>query len=135
MALHLTKVAVGLSEVDGLRARLAARVEGGLSHVTTRFRPTRADEVIGGSLFWIIKHRLVARSPIHGFGEDPEPNRIRILIAPEPILVRALPRRAHQGWRYLAADDAPPDLFGGEIAGVEAMPGALLAELSALALL
>jgi hypothetical protein len=48
--------------------------------------------------------------------------------------VRAWPKRAHQGWRYLAAADAPHDFDGSED-GLCEMPPALLGKLSALALI
>lgn len=134
MTLHLTKVAVGCAEVDTLAERLAGRATGGESFVTTRFRPKRADELVGGSLFWIVKHRLVARSPILGFADDPDGRRIRILVEAGLVPVRGFPKRAHQGWRYLPAADAPPDLGDGEAHGLGTLPSALLAELEALAL-
>ena len=39
----------------------------GIVPIVTRFRPTRADELVGGSLYWIIKHRIAARQTILGF--------------------------------------------------------------------
>ena len=42
--------------------------------------------------------------------------------------------RAHQGWRYLEAADAPADLEG-EPDGIDALPPALLGKLAGLALL
>ena len=105
-SLHISKVAVGLN---------------------------RADELIGGSIFWIIKHRLAARQTILGFAEG-EDRRTIIRLAPELVPVRALPKRAHQGWRYLAADDAPPD-FDGDDEGLAALPPNLAIKLAALALI
>lgn len=100
--------------------------------VFTRFRPKRAEELIGGSLYWIVKHRIAARQTILGFGETEE-RRTVIRLDPDLVPVRAFPHRAHQGWRYLAAEDAPEDLGGG--GGVENLPPALAAELAELALL
>ena len=102
--------------------------------LTTRFLPKRHEEVAGaGSLYWIIKHQLVARSPILGFGKA-EGGRIAIRLAPDLIVVEPRRKRAHQGWRYLESDDAPPDLGGGA-AGLSEMPAELLNRLSALALI
>lgn len=135
MPLHLTKVAVACGDLDVLRDRLSARADGPESWVGTRYRPTRHEEVTGGSLYWIVKHRLIARSPILGFVEDPEDaRRIRIRVAAALVPVRAQPKRAHQGWRYLADTDVPADL-GGDGEGIDAMPGAMIAELAALALI
>ncbi|WP_033920519.1 DUF1489 family protein [Sphingomonas sp. 37zxx] len=134
MPLHLTKVAFAADSVDHLRSRLAARAEMGPVFLTTRYLPKRHAEVAGqGSLFWILKHQLVARSPILGFGEA-EGGRVAILLDPALVLVEARPKRAHQGWRYLEAADAPRDL-GEAGAAIAAMPSALIGELHALALL
>ena len=130
MPLHLTKIAFGCSSLAVLEARLAAR--GAEARLTTRYRPKRAEEIAGGSLYWIIAHRIVARSPILRFDEA-EGGRTDIVIAAQAITVMARPRRAHQGWRYLDGADAPPDLAdAGE--GAAAMPVELRDELSALGL-
>lgn len=130
MPLHLTKVAYGATNLDDMMGWFATRGEE--ARLTTRYLPKRHAEMIGGSLFWILKHQLVARSAILRF-EDAENGRTHIVIDPKLHLVRPLPRRAHQGWRYLEERDAPPDL-GGESEG-DVMPGALAAELGKLGLL
>ena len=48
--------------------------------------------------------------------------------------MRATARRGHQGWRYLAEADAPPDLGAGE-ADLEALPPDLAGKLAVLALI
>lgn len=132
--LHLTKVAFGATSVDLLAERLTLRAADGPVFLTTRYLPKRHEEVAGqGSLFWIIKHQLVARSPILRFGEA-EGGRVAIHIDPALILVQARPKRAHQGWRYLESADAPVDL-GGEADGLAAMPPALVGKLAELALI
>jgi hypothetical protein len=130
--LHLTKVAFAIDHVDQLAERLAARHAAGEA-MTTRYLPKRVTELEGGSLFWILKHRLVARSPILGFGEA-EGGRVAIHLGPKLVLVEARPKRAHQGWRYLEAGDAPADL-GGEGSGADELPPRLIGELMALGLL
>jgi hypothetical protein len=101
--------------------------------IQTRFRPKRADELIGGSIFWIIKHRIAARQTILGFAESAE-RRTIIELDARLVPVRAWPKRAHQGWRYLPAADAPGDFDGGDDTLGE-LPPALLSTLSALALI
>jgi hypothetical protein len=86
-----------------------------------------------GSLYWIVKHQLVARSAILRFGEA-EGGRVAIHLDPEVILIHARPKRAHQGWRYLEHTDAPADLAGDET-GIAMLPPALVGKLSGLALL
>lgn len=136
--LHLTKVAFGATSVDHLAERLLLRAADGPVFLTTRYLPKRHEEIAGpkaggGSLFWILKHQLIARSPILGFGEA-EGGRVAIHIDPALVLVHARPKRAHQGWRYLEAADAPLDL-GGDATGLEAMPPALIGALAELGLI
>ena len=134
MPLHLTKVAFGAESVDHLAERLRLRGEEGPVFLTTRYLPKRHEEVAGqGSMFWILKHQLIARSPILGFGETEE-GRVAIHIDPKLVLVQARPKRAHQGWRYLEGADAPLDL-GGDATGLDVMPPALMTKLAELALI
>ena len=137
--LHLTKVAFGATSVDLLAERLRQRAADGPVFLTTRYLPKRHEEIAppggagGGSLFWIIKHQLVARSPILRFGEA-EGGKVAIHIDPALVLVQARPKRAHQGWRYLERTDAPVDL-GGDASGLADMPPALVGKLAELALI
>lgn len=131
--LGISKVAIGCASVDALRQRQQSRITGGIVPCFTRFRPKRADELIGGSLYWIVKHRVAARQTILGFAETEE-RRTLIRLDPEVIPVRAQPRRAHQGWRYLAREDAPEDLAGGGD-GVDLLPPPLAAALAEIALI
>lgn len=133
MALHLTKVAFGASGVEHLAERLLVRAEDGPVFLTTRYLPKRHEEIAGqGSLFWIIKHTLIARSPILSFGEA-EGGRVAIHLDPHLVLTHGRPKRAHQGWRYLEDADAPADL-GDDIGSGDALPAALIGKLAALGL-
>lgn len=136
MPLHLTKVAFGSSSLEELAEHFERRAEaGGAVVLTTRYLPKRHAEIVdGGSLFWILKHQLVARSPIVAFGEV-EGGRTGITLGPRLIRVVPRPRRAHQGWRYLEDADAPADLDGGTVDDIAAMPPALIGDLSAIGLL
>ena len=131
--LHLSKVAVGCPSLDALAGRQQARLADGEVPLVTRFMPKRAGELVGGSLYWIIKHRLVARNTILGFATRESDGRTIVRLDPRLVRVGAWPKRAHQGWRYLAPADAPPDLDG-DPDGLEALPPALLGELAGLAL-
>ncbi len=128
--LHLTKVAVGCPDIETLARFQRERWGDDLCHLT-RFAPKRADDLVGGSLFWIIRHRLVARQPITGFAmvETEWGTKCRIGLGAAPIPVDPVGKRAHQGWRYLAADDAPPDL---DAVADNAMPAGMVRELQAL---
>jgi hypothetical protein len=131
--LHLSKVAFSCASYDTLARRQQARVADGVVPLVTRFMPKRADELIGGSLYWIVKHRLIARNRILGFATRAQDGRTIIRLDPDLVRVRLFPKRAHQGWRYLAAEDVPPDLDG-EPDGLDALPPALLGKLAGLAL-
>ena len=132
MPLHLTKVAYGAQSMDDLRGWFADRADG-TALLTTRNLPKRADEVVaGGSLYWILRHQLVARSRIIRF-EPAEGGRNHIVIATDLVEVHPVPRRAHQGWRYLEQADAPKDLADGEVAG-DTMPAELASNLARLGL-
>ena len=134
MPLNITKVAVGCPDIDTLARRLSGRAIEGETYVTTRYRPTRHVELIGGSLFWIVKHQLIARSTILRFEED-ERGHCLIRLEDPLVAVRVRPKRAHQGWRYLPEADAPADLGGGETDDVAALPVSLVRELASLYLI
>ena len=129
MPLSMTKIAYRTGGLDNLREWVESGPE---ALMTTRYCPKRHEEMIGGSLYWIIEHAIVARSEILGF-EQREDRRWTIRLAPRLILVHPKPKRAHQGWRYLTERQAPADLGEGEIAS-DAMPGRLVRELNRLGL-
>jgi len=129
MPLSMTKIAYRTGGLDNLREWVESGPE---ALMTTRYCPKRHEEMIGGSLYWIIEHAIVARSEILGF-EQREDRRWTIRLAPKLILVHHKAKRAHQGWRYLTERQAPADLAEGEIAS-DAMPGRLVRELSKLGL-
>ena len=130
--LHLTKVAVGVASVEALENRIARRVTQGVVRVPTRMRPKRMAELIGGSLHWIVKHRIVARQEILRF-DDRNDGRIDIVCSDKLCLITPRPKRAHQGWRYLAEEEAPGDV--GDEDGMGSLPARLYGKLSALKLL
>lgn len=125
----MTKVAYGAQSLEEVHGWFAER--GAEARLTTRYLPKRHAEMIGGSVFWILKHQLVARSEILGF-EPAEGGRTHIVISGRLIDVRPSPRRAHQGWRYLEPAQAPADLEDGATGDV--LPGHLAGELARLGL-
>ena len=129
--LHLTKVAFACRDLDALQMRIAHRAANGELRVATRMRPKRAPELVGGNLYWIVKHRLVAGLEILRF-EDREDGRIDIICSAELIAVSPRPRRAHQGWRYLEDVDAPGADDDGS--GLGSLPPRLYGKLASLAL-
>jgi hypothetical protein len=129
MPLHLTKIAYEATSLADLQSWFdAATCE---KRLTTRYLPKRHKEMAGGSLYWIHQHAIVARSPLLRF-EQKDDGRWWIVLENRLVLVEPRHKRAHQGWRYLAHEDAPGDLPG-ELAG-EALPGRLIGRLAKLGL-
>lgn len=145
MPLHLLKLSVGVESIshlgDLIKSRLAdkRKRKQPVEHIhTTRMVPKRADELLdGGSLYWVIRGQIAVRQNLVAIRPFTDPEGIgRCQIVLEPVLhaVMPSPRRPFQGWRYLLAHEAPPDL--GKGAGqVAEMPEELRRELRELGLL
>ena len=135
---NLVKLCVGVASLDDLRAWHAAhpseRPDGCRFH-TTRMWPRRAGEILnGGSLYWVIKGVIQARQRVAALEESIGADgirRCRIVLDPALVQTRSAPRRAFQGWRYLAPADSPPDLPARRGADDD-LPAALSAELAAI---
>jgi hypothetical protein len=127
----MTKVAFACRDLDALQRRIAGRSVDGELRVPTRMRPKRSAELIGGSLYWIVKHRLVGCQEILRL-EGRDDGRIDIVCSAELRAVTPMPRRAHQGWRYLDDSDAPTGDDDGS--GLGTLPAQLYGRLAALAL-
>ncbi len=136
MPLNMTKIAFRSESPATLRKWLESHIENeqtnGEARLTTRYKPKRFEEMAGGSLYWIHQKKIVGRSPIIGFQDNGE-GRQWIRLEPKLIAVQPLPRRAHQGWRYLEEADAPADLGDGA-EGAEEIPAEMLGELANLGL-
>lgn len=129
--LHLTKVAFACRDLEALQERVERRATAGEVRIPTRLRPRRAAELIGGSLYWIVRHRIIAGVEILRF-EDRQDGRIDIVCSAELKSVAPAPRRAHQGWRYLEDKDAPSGEDDGT--GLSELPPRLYGKLASLAL-
>jgi hypothetical protein len=145
VGLHLIKLCVGCDSVrdleDWIREKLRDRKKRGLprEHVhTTRMVPKRADELLeGGSLYWVIRGEVMCRQrlvDIEPFVDRGGVGRCRLKLEPKLTLVQPRAWRAFQGWRYLAAKDAPRDLDRAA-PGARNMPETLRRELRELGLL
>ncbi len=145
MALNLIKLCVGcdsVRELEGwIKQRLKEKRKRGekAEHIhRTRMVPKRADELIdGGSLFWVIRGEVTCRQRIRDirpFRDKDGTGRCAIVLDPKVVLVEPRPHRAFQGWRYLAAEDAPRDLDKAA-PGAAAMPETLRRELRDLGLM
>jgi hypothetical protein len=135
MPLNMTKIAFQAESPATLRRWLESQAGNafGEPRLTTRYLPKRIEEMTGGSLYWIHGHALVGRSPIRGFMENGS-GRYWIRLEPILIPVRSIPKRAHQGWRYLEEANAPPDLGSGESDARDEMSAKMLGDLTKLGL-
>jgi hypothetical protein len=113
MTLHMIKLCVGADTVEDLVAWHQSHGPGRPWTMHTRQTPKRAAELIeGGSLYRVFRGVILCRQPILAVdtvGEGVNA-RCEVTLAKEIVRVAPTPRRAFQGWRYLAATDAPPDL-------------------------
>ena len=143
--IHLLRLAVGITDVDHLKQRQLSRPRpevpkklGACVWSWTRRRPTRAEELTaGGSLYWVIKGQIRVRQRvlrIDQVEDDQGEAHARLILRKEWVLTDPVPKRAFQGWRYLAPDDAPADLDARAASG-DALPPHLAAELKSLGLL
>ncbi len=119
----MIKLCVGVENVEDLKTwqdrriseRKAAKLSANAFH-DTRMWPKRADEMLaGGSIYWVIKHRIVVRQRLLRFEEVADADgKTMCRIHLDPLLVRTQPRskRPFQGWRYLEPTAAPSDLDG-----------------------
>jgi hypothetical protein len=139
MTLHLIKLAVGAKSIDDMRVWQAARAKQSppLRHRTRNF-PKRAAEILdGGSLYWVIAGVISVRQRITDIREAKQPDGTRctdLVLHRTLVPVRGRLMKPFQGWRYLAAADAPPDEVIAT-ATTLALPESLRRELAALALL
>jgi hypothetical protein len=143
MAVHLSKFAVACESLAVLQQRqqswIITREDGRNAYRhRTRYLPKRHEEMRdGSSLYWIIKHTLIARQTIIDFELIGEARESYVLIHLDPDIIHVMPtpRRAHQGWRYLEEADAPTDIKGSGVSGLEIMPAKLISELRGLGLI
>ncbi len=139
--LHLTKLAVGVRDIEELRGWQAERsaIDPPLRH-RTRNAPRRRDEVLdGGSIYWVINGTMLVRQRILDIIEDRRAdNSACTALVMDPVLVplEGRPTKPFQGWRYLRAEDAPADWGAPSPAlGMADLPPALMRELRALCLI
>jgi hypothetical protein len=139
MALHLIKLAVGVDDLAVMaRLQQERRAARGRYGFFTRNMPKRVEELLdGGSIYWVVKGQLRVRQRLRRFHPmQDEEGRPYVIVEFARALIPVAPRRHRpfQGWRYLDAENAPPDLPKGARADDE-LPPAMAEELRALGLL
>lgn len=140
--LHILKLCVGPRDVATLRAGQARRIalDPPLRHLT-RMHPKRAEEIIGeGSLYWVVAGFVCVRQRILDIRSEAAGDgtaHAALVLDPDLVAVAARPVKAFQGWRYLTAEAAAPDIGNAteDASGVSALPEALRRELQTLCLL
>ncbi len=134
---NLVKLCVGADGPDDLEEWQRLRFGGGPAAHVTRMWPKRESELLaGGSIYWVFKGVMLARQRLIGLEERLGEDGIRrcaLVLDRALIRTSAVPRRPFQGWRYLDAGDAPPDLAPGRDRD-DALPAALAAELADMGL-
>ena len=117
MTVHMIKLIVGTDSLEQYAQWQESQrmdYEGEIAvPCYTRFMPKRADEILrtGGSLYRVMKSRIVCRSKILGFEmvETSQGKKCMIMQSPEIMTVLKAPHRPFQGWRYFDAAKAPED--------------------------
>lgn len=143
-SLHLIKLSVGTDDAGHLATvqerRLAESIAAGqgprLFHVTRNVPRRSAALLDGGSIFWVIRGRIRVRQRLLDIETDidGEGRRYcRLMLDPKRVETQPWAHRPIQGWRYLPADSAPPDVTRAE--GGENLPPEMAAELRELGLL
>jgi hypothetical protein len=146
MTLHILKLCVGVSSVEELdswqRRHLSTMLKtdprAELMHVTRQTPRREGFEAGASSIYWVIGGYIRARQAITALREVRGTDgilRCGLALAPELTQTEPVPRRAFQGWRYLAAAEAPADLAPGADGDHAAMPPAMRQALTELRLI
>lgn len=145
MTVHMIKLVVGIDTLEEYAAwhvKERVKFEGQWAFPCwTRFQPKRAEEIVktGGSIYRVIKNRIVCRHQILGFRQvevEGEGTYCQIMQYADIVQTVAVPRKAFQGWRYLDEKDAPKDRGIYRIGqGGDGPPAAMAADLRAAGLL
>ena len=141
MSVHMVKLCVGVESLAQYEAWCRMRVERqreagqepDLFHVT-RMMPKRAEELVGNSLYWVIKGQIQARQRIEAIERIVDTDgvkRCRIGLSETVWPTQWKRKKAFQGWRYLTPRAAPDDLPEGAVG----IPDKLRRELDDLGLL
>lgn len=138
---NLVKLCVGCDSPDELERWQKTHAKGDPAYLprhVTRMWPKREAELVdGGSLYWVFKGAILARQRILRLDEvigDDGIRRCGIVMEREIRRTTAAPRRPFQGWRYLAAADAPADLTRAR-ASDDTLPPALAGALADIGIL
>ena len=115
MIYHLKKLAVGIDSVENLKIRQKIIFDeyNRIIHLT-RNTPKKKDDLIAkGSMYWVIKRRVLVRQKIVNINlviRNDGRKGCEIELDRELIKVIPTPMRPFQGWRYYNSEEVPSDL-------------------------
>ena len=115
MIYNLKKLAVGIDTVENLKIRqkIIFNEYNKIIHVT-RNTPKKKDDLIKkGSMYWVIKRRVLVRQKIKNISliiRNDGSKGCEIELDSELIKVIPTPMRPFQGWRYYNSEEVPSDL-------------------------
>ena len=120
-SLNLIKLCVGAKTVFDLEKwqklqlsnHKAKNGEQKVIHVTRMWPKKKLELLSGGSIYWVFKGLILARQEILDFEAIISADGIKkcgIVLNKKIFKTKPTSKRAFQGWRYLTAEQAPPDL-------------------------
>jgi len=112
---HLKKLAVGIDSVGNLKIRqkIIFNEYNKIIHVTRNTPKKKDDLITKGSMYWVIKRRVLVRQKIKDINlviRNDGSKGCEIELDSELIKVIPTPMRPFQGWRYYSSEDVPSDL-------------------------
>ena len=119
MPIHLIKLCVGCDTVEDLLSWRRGRPESEW-RLRTRQTPKRQEDLLqGGSVYRVFKGVILCRQKILTITtvEETGLRRCEMILDADVVRVAPTPRRPFQGWRYLEAEDAPPDVGAADADG------------------
>ena len=117
-SIHIIKLVVGVDDIRHFyeiqRAQEFDYHGQAATPCWTRYKPKSADEILreGGSIYRVIKNRIVCRHKILGFEMvETQAKGTMCMIVQDAQMIETVhtSRRAFQGWRYLKPADIPAD--------------------------
>ena len=119
MSLHIIKLVVGIDDLETLfnwQENNSIAYKGQKAYaIHTRYKPRRAEEILesSGSIYRVIKGRILCRQKVLGFEQEESSKRGKhclILIDSEIIRTSPMPYKPFQGWRYIEQSRVPEDV-------------------------
>ena len=135
----MKKIAVGIDTIERLRVRqeIIFNQYNKIIHLTRNYHKKRDDLIANGSMYWIIKRRVMVRQKILDISSvirDDGSKGCEIELDKELIHVIPTPMIPFQGWRYFSSEEVQNDLSRNNNNDEEMLTDELNAELIKLGL-